>query len=109
MNYAPGVLWSAQHHRLPLLSIMHNNRAWHQEYMFVEYMAGVRGRGAANAHIGSTLRDPFINYATMAKAYGMSSEGPISDPNLLAAAFRRGITSVKRGEPYMIDVLTQPR
>ena len=39
LNYAPGVLWTAQHHRLPMLTIMHNNRAWHQELMFVEYNA----------------------------------------------------------------------
>src|SRR5262245_51493032 len=44
-NYAPGVLWTAVHHRLPLLTVMHNNRAWHQELMFLQYMAGVRGRG----------------------------------------------------------------
>jgi putative transposase len=25
--YAPGVLWTAAHHRIPLLSVMHNNRA----------------------------------------------------------------------------------
>jgi acetolactate synthase-1/2/3 large subunit len=39
----------------------------------------------------------------------MASEGPISDPRELAAALARGIASVKRGEPYLIDVLTQPR
>jgi acetolactate synthase I/II/III large subunit len=27
--YAPGILWTAAHHRIPLLSIMHNNRAYH--------------------------------------------------------------------------------
>ena len=59
LNYAPGVLWTAVHHKLPMLTVMHNNRAWHQEYMFVEYMAGVRGRGEDRAHIGSTLRDPY--------------------------------------------------
>ena len=37
LNYAPGVLWTAQHHQLPMLTVMHNNRAWHQELMFVEY------------------------------------------------------------------------
>ncbi len=52
LNYAPGVLWTAVHHKLPMLTVMHNNRAWHQEYMFVEYMAGVRGRGADHAEIG---------------------------------------------------------
>ncbi len=109
LNYQPGVLWSAVHHKLPLLTVMHNNRAWHQELMFLEYMAGVRGRGTDRAHIGTTLRDPFIDYAKMASAYGMASEGPISDPRELAAALARGIASVKRGEPYLIDVLTQPR
>ena len=27
LNYCPGALWTATHHRLPLLTIMHNNRA----------------------------------------------------------------------------------
>jgi thiamine pyrophosphate-dependent acetolactate synthase large subunit-like protein len=109
LNYAPGVLWTAAHHKLPMLTVMHNNRAWHQEYMFVEYMAGVRGRGALNAHIGSTLRDPYLNYAKMAEGYGMAGEGPITDPAKLSVALKRGVASAKRGEPYMIDVITQPR
>jgi thiamine pyrophosphate-dependent acetolactate synthase large subunit-like protein len=109
LNYAPGVLWTAVHHKLPMLTVMHNNRAWHQEYMFIEYMAGVRGRGAQNAHVGSTLREPFLDYAKMAAGYGMASEGPISDPTKLTAALQRGLASAKRGEPYLIDVITQPR
>jgi acetolactate synthase-1/2/3 large subunit len=109
LNYAPGVLWTATHHKLPMLTVMHNNRAWHQEYMFVEYMAGVRGRGDDRAHIGSTLRDPYLDYAKMAAGYGMAGEGPITDPAKLSAALKRGVASVKRGEPYLIDVITQPR
>jgi len=109
LNYAPGVLWTAVHHKLPMLTVMHNNRAWHQEYMFVEYMAGVRGRGANHAEIGNTLRDPFIDYTKMAAGYGMAGEGPISDPTKLQAALKRGVAAAKRGEPYMIDVVTQPR
>ncbi len=49
-----------------MLTVMHNNRAWHQELMFVEYMCGVRGRGGDRGHIGTTLRDPFIDYRMMA-------------------------------------------
>jgi thiamine pyrophosphate-dependent acetolactate synthase large subunit-like protein len=88
---------------------MHNNRAWHQELMFLEYMCGVRGRGTERGHVGTTLRDPFIDYRMMAAAYGMAGEGPISDPEKLAPALKRGLASVKRGLPYMIDVITQPR
>jgi acetolactate synthase I/II/III large subunit len=109
LNYAPGVLWTAVHHKVPLLTIMHNNRGYHQEVMFIERQCSLRNRGAERAHIGTKLIDPNINYATMAKAYGMYSEGPIENPNELAAAFKRGIERVKKGEPVMIDVVTQPR
>ena len=109
LNYAPGVLWTAAHHGLPMLTIVHNNRAWHQELMFVEYMCGVRGRGGDRGHIGTTLRDPNIDYRLMAGGYGMAAEGPITDPSKLSAALKRGVASVKRGDPYLIDVITQPR
>ena len=80
-----------------------------KEDSHMEFMAGARGRGTDRAHIGSTLRDPFIDYKKMAEAYGVASEGPITDPNQLRAAFQRGIASVKAGKPYLIDVITQPR
>jgi acetolactate synthase I/II/III large subunit len=109
LNYAPGVLWTAAHHRIPLLTIMHNNRGYHMEVMFVEQQASLHNRGAERAHIGTKLWDPNIDYAKMAQAYGMHGEGPISDPNDLVPALRRGIEIVKKGEPAMIDVVTQPR
>ena len=79
------------------------------ELMYVQYMAGVRGRGTDRAHIGTTFRDPYIDYAKLAEGYGIKSEGPISDPEQLAAALERGVAAVSSGEPYLIDVLTQPR
>ncbi len=109
LNYAPGVLWTAAHHRIPLLTLMHNNRAYHQEVMFVQQMASERNRGADRAHIGTTLGDPDIDYAKLAQAYGMYGEGPIATPADLAPAIARGLERVRRGEPALIDVVTQPR
>jgi thiamine pyrophosphate-dependent acetolactate synthase large subunit-like protein len=109
LNYAPGVLWTAVHHKIPLLTIMHNNRGYHQEVMFVQQMCAVRNRGAKNAHIGTTISQPNINYAKMAEGYGMYAEGPIENPKDLAPAFRRAIERVKKGEPVLLDVVTQPR
>ncbi|HEY1238976.1 MAG TPA: thiamine pyrophosphate-binding protein [Bryobacteraceae bacterium] len=109
LNYVPGVLWTAAHHRIPLLSIMHNNRAYHQEHMFLQDMAARAGRGIENASIGVTLEDPHINYATMAKAYGMYSSGPIDNPNDLGPAIKAALEVVKKGEPALIDLVTQPR
>ena len=109
LNYAPGVLWTACHHKIPLLTVMHNNRAYHQEVMFVQQMASERNRGADRAHIGTTLREPNIDYAKMAQAYGMYGEGPIENPKELAPAIKRALDRVKRGEPALLDVITQPR
>jgi thiamine pyrophosphate-dependent acetolactate synthase large subunit-like protein len=109
MNYAPGVLWTAAHHKIPLLTIMHNNRGYHAEVMFVQRMAAERNRGVDKAHIGTRLIEPNINYAKMAETYGLTGIGPISDPKDMAAAFKRGIEIVKRGEPVVIDTITQPR
>jgi acetolactate synthase I/II/III large subunit len=109
LNYAPGVLWTMAHHRLPVLTVMHNNRGWHQERMFMQFMAGVRNRGTDRMGIGTSLADPEIDYAKMAQAYGMYAEGPISDPTKLAGAYKRAMDRVKRGEPALVDVITQPR
>ena len=109
LNYAPGVLWTAAHHRIPLLSIMHNNRGYHQEVMFIAQQTSLRNRGQDRAHIGTRLIDPNIDYAMMAKTYGMHGEGPITDPKDLAAVLKRSVERVKQGEPVLIDVVTQPR
>lgn len=107
--YAPAVLWTAAHHKIPLLTIMHNNRAYHQEVMFMQRAATKHNRRADRAHIGTTLIEPNIDYARMAESFGVYGEGPIADPNELRPALERGIARVKRGEPVLIDVVTQPR
>jgi len=109
LMFAPGVLWTAAHHRIPLLIVMHNNRAYHQELMQVQIMANRHNRGITNTSIGSVLVDPPIDYSKLAQGLGLHAEGPISDPKDLAPAIRRAIEVVKRGDPALIDVLTQPR
>jgi acetolactate synthase I/II/III large subunit len=109
LMFAPGVLWTAAHHRIPLLILMHNNRAYHQELMQIQIMASQHNRGISRASIGSVLVDPPIDYAKLAQSMGVHGEGPISDPGDLAPAIRRAIEVVKRGDPALVDVLTEPR
>ena len=78
--YAPGVLWTAAHHRIPLLTIMHNNHAYHQEVMQIQIMANRHNRGIERARIGTAIDDPGIDYAKLAQGLGLHAEGPISDP-----------------------------
>jgi thiamine pyrophosphate-dependent acetolactate synthase large subunit-like protein len=107
--YAPGALWTAVHHKIPLLSVMHNNRAYHQEIMHIQRMAAWHDRGIDRAHIGTTITDPFIDYATLAKSMGMWAEGPITDPAAVGPALKRAIAVVKQGMPALVDVVCQPR
>ena len=107
--FAPGTLWTAAHHRIPMLYIVQNNRAYHQEYMYLTAMAARRSRGIENAHIGTTLTDPNIDFATVARGFGAHGEGPISDPKELAPALKRALAAVKSGQPALVDVVADMR
>jgi thiamine pyrophosphate-dependent acetolactate synthase large subunit-like protein len=56
LMYCPGVLWTCAHSRLPVLYVMHNHRAYHQERLVLQRMANRRQRGIDRNHVGTTLR-----------------------------------------------------
>jgi acetolactate synthase-1/2/3 large subunit len=88
---------------------MHNNRAYHEERMYIQMWGNKFDRGVDRADIGTALSGPNIDYASIAKGYGLYAEGPIADPKDLAPAIRRALERVKKGEPALLDVVTQPR
>jgi acetolactate synthase I/II/III large subunit len=111
--YSPGVLWTAAHHQIPLLTVMHNNRGYHQEVMHVQRLSNRRNRvaslGKTMGPIGTSIEAPDIDYAKMAASMGWWSAGPIKDPNDLAPTLKRAVEVVKSGQPALVDVWTQPR
>ena len=111
--YTPGVLWTAAHHQIPMLTVMHNNRGYHQEVMHVQRLSNRRNRvaslGKTMGPIGTSIEAPDIDYAKMAASMGWWSAGPIKDPNELAPTLKRAVEVVKSGQPALVDVWTQPR
>ncbi|KWV56329.1 hypothetical protein AS156_04665 [Bradyrhizobium macuxiense] len=107
--FTPSTLWTAAHHRIPLLYIVHNNRSYHQEYMYLQAMAARHSRGITRADIGTTISDPFVDYATLARGFGVYGEGPITDPDKLAPALKRAVAVVKSGHPALLDVVMDQR
>ena len=107
--YAPGALWTAAHHNIPLLTVMHNNRAYHQETMHLQRMATWRERRVDRWKIGTTIENPNMNFAKLAESMGVVGIGPIENPNDLAPALKRALEVVKSGEPVLVDVVAQPR
>jgi acetolactate synthase I/II/III large subunit len=107
--YAPGVWWTAAHHKIPLLTVMHNNRGYHQEVMHIQRMANRHQRGVTRANIGTTIDSPNVDYAKIAQGMGVYAEGPIANARDLGPALQRALAVVKKGEPALVDVVTQPR
>jgi acetolactate synthase I/II/III large subunit len=109
-NMAPGVLWTAAHHKIPILYIVHNNRAYHQEVMMILRMASRRQRVQnKNVYVGTLIDNPAPDYAKIAQGYGVYGQGPISDPKDLGPAIKRAIEVVKKGEPALLDVVSDGR
>ena len=113
MMYAPGALWTAAHHDIPLLTVMHNNRGYHQEVMHVQRLSNRRNRvaslGKTAGPIGTSIDTPNIDYAGLARSQGWWAKGPITDPKDLGPALKEAVEVVKKGQPALIDSVTQPR
>ena len=105
----PSTLWTAAHEKIPILYVMHNNRAWHQEIMLLQQTANRMQRGTDRTHIGTTIRDPDIDFAKLAESMGVYGQGPVTDPKDLNAALKRALARVRAGEPALIDVVCQGR
>ena len=77
---APGALWTAAKYQVPILIVMQNNRAYHQEVMWFQRAALMRNRSLELTQEGFGLGNPNIDFAKMADSMGVGSSGPISDP-----------------------------
>jgi len=111
LMYAPGILWTVAHHKIPLLYVMHNNRAYHQEIVHLQRVSARRQRGVDDglAKIGNAIENPNIDFSAMARSMGVWSTGPISNPDDLGAALKKAIEVVQNGAPALVDVICQPR
>ena len=109
LMFDAGALWVAAKHRIALLVVMYNNRAYYNDWEHQIRMAKQRGTPLERAHIGMDLVDPAPDFAAMAKSMGWYAEGPIDQPAEIAAALKRALKRVKAGEPALLDTITQKR
>jgi acetolactate synthase-1/2/3 large subunit len=109
LMFDAGALWVAAKHRIPLLVVMYNNRAYYNDWEHQIRMAKLRGTPVERAHIGMDMDEPAPDFAAMAKSMGWYAEGPIDKPGDVAAALKRAIARVKAGQPALLDTITQKR
>src|ERR671936_2637118 len=100
-----GALWIAAYHRIPMLVVMFNNRAYYNDWEHQERIARRRGTDFSRAYIGMEIDKPAPDFAAVARALGWHGEGPIDDPELVQAAVRRAAEVVAgEGRPALVDV-----
>jgi len=86
---------TAARERIPILSILFNNFSMAIEIPIMP---------VSQAKYGST--DISGHYADMAKAFGCYGER-ITDPADIVAALKRGIAATERGQPALLEFITQ--
>jgi len=109
LMFDAGALWTVAKHRIPMLVVMYNNRAYYNDWEHQIRMAMVRGTPVERAYIGMDLDDPAPDFAGMARSMGWYAEGPFESPDGLPAALKRAISKVKEGQPALLDTVTQKR
>ena len=109
LMFDAGALWVAAKHKIPMLIVMYNNRAYYNDWEHQIRMAKKRGTPVERAHIGMDLDTPNVDFASLAKSMGWHAEGPIVHGKDVGPALKRAIARVKAGQPALIDTITQKR
>ena len=111
--YSPGALWTSAHHNIPMLTVMHNNRGYHQEVMHVQRLSNRRNRVAAlgktygpDRHLDRGARHRLRQACRRRWACRVR---PDQRSGELAPTLKRAVEVVKSGTPALVDVWTQPR
>ncbi len=107
--YVVSGFYTAAHHRLPLLTVMCNNRTYGNDEEHQDTVAKARGRPVENKVIGIRIDDPAPDFARIAQGFGVHAEGPIDTADAVGPALRRALKVVKEeGRPALVDVITRP-
>ncbi|MCC6889846.1 MAG: hypothetical protein IT536_15045 [Hyphomicrobiales bacterium] len=109
LMFDAGALWIAAKYEIPMLIVMHNNRAYYNDWAHQLRMAKLRGTDEAKAHIGMDLFGPEPDFGALARSMGCYGEGPIDKPQDVQPALRRAIAEVKKGRLALVDTITQHR
>jgi acetolactate synthase I/II/III large subunit len=110
LMFDAGALWIAAYHKIPLLVVMYNNRAYYNDWEHQIRMARQRGTDENLAYLGMEINNPAPDFANLAKSFGWYAEGPIEDPAQVRAAVERAAKIVREeGRPALVDTVTQFR
>ncbi len=108
--FTPAALWTMAQHQLPILVVMDNNRAYFNSVEHADRVARVRRRAIENKGVGTDITGPNVDFAGLARSFGMHGEGPVETAAEFEKALQRALkVVVEEGKPALVDLITQPR
>ena len=97
-------LWTAAHHRLPLLIVVANNQSFFNDEVHQQRVAERRGRPVENRWVGQHIRDPDPDLAALARSFGFEGHGPVRGATELDEALAVAVEQVRAGRQVVVDV-----
>ena len=102
-------LWTAAHYQIPGLWVINDNRSYYNDEDHQDRIARVRDRPPENRWVAQRMERPEVDFATLARTFGLVGEGPIKSAADLGPALRRAAEAVKGGQMAVVDVWTENR
>ena len=103
-------LYSAAHHKIPLLIVMHNNQSFYNSEEHNFKIAQFRSRPVEGAAIGTHVDNPPVDFKKVAEGFGVYAAGPIRRAEDLRPAIEKALAVVKNQKlPALVDVISEPR
>jgi benzoylformate decarboxylase/acetolactate synthase-1/2/3 large subunit len=109
LMFDASALWVATRHRIPMLVVMVNNRAYNNDWVHQRHVAQTRGTPMDNTGVGIVIDDPAPDFATLARSFGWDATGLVTDPAEVTPAVARAAEIVATtGQPALVDVVCSP-
>ncbi len=101
-QYTIQSLWSAAHHRIPVTYVICGNRSYRILKVNLKNYLKFSGQAHRESRfIAMDLTDPDLDFAALARAYGVKG-WRVEEPDQLGEALR---TAVRDGGPALVDVV----
>lgn len=105
----PSALWTAVHAKLPILTVVLDNREYRNTVDHANRIGEARGRPVEGRKIGAVFDDPAVDHASLARSMGMWAAGPVTEPEEIERTFSDALAVVDAGRPALVQVHTPPR
>ncbi|MBI4493480.1 MAG: thiamine pyrophosphate-binding protein [Chloroflexi bacterium] len=102
-------LWTAAHYGIPSLWVVYNNRSYYNDEDHQDRVAKLRDRPPENRWIAQRMERPEVDFAALARTFGLAGEGPVKAASDLGPALRRAVEAVKAGRLAVVNVWTENR